>query len=120
MSLYMYIIVIYKYTMKKYVIILALVLVTLVSNAQSRRPTYSNETKQTTGIALTVGGLGFSLAGFLTVPITTGQYVSNGNNVSMSVKNTQAPFYQQGPRFGCIVTGVTVSVTGLISLIANK
>lgn len=105
--------------MKKILIILC-IFISFICNAQSRKSSYSNETRNTTGVALTLGGGIFTIAGFLTVPITTGQYVSNGPGNSMSVKNTQAPFYQQGPRFGCIVTGVTVTATGLISLLTNK
>lgn len=103
--------------MKKIITLLA-ILFTLTTNAQSRKP-MSNEKAGTTGLALTFGGLGFSAAGFLTPPITTGQYVSNGNGATGSTHNTNAPFYQQGPRFGAIVGGVTITLTGLITLIAR-
>lgn len=109
--------------MKK-LIIASFLLISMKVSAQSMSRNYSNdENKKTTRIALTLGGVGFTIAGFLTPPIYTGQNTTNPNvQVShfANQKQTQLPFYQQGPRFGCIVTGITLTASGLISMIAGR
>jgi hypothetical protein len=73
------------------------------------------------GSIVTVGGIAFSLAGFLTPPDytwkqanTTGQYkTSAGDWVKID-------FIHQGARSLCIVTGVTLTVCGLITMACHR
>lgn len=103
--------------MKKTLIILIFFLSIILNANAQKNNSYRSDTK--TGICLTGAGLVFSAAGFLTTPDYTYTQSNMGNNTFVMQKK-QKPFIQQGPRFGCIVTGVTLTVTGLITMIAGK
>lgn len=85
-------------------------------NAQHRQKEHTEFGKSH---ALTIGGLAFTAIGFATPANYTS--VHNPNNTSQYNTTYKAlPFFQQGPRSICIITGCTVTITGLISMLANK
>ncbi len=105
-----------NYTMKKIKLAVLFTFMSFLLQAQSiKRSNYSTENKNTTSLGLTFGGLGFTAAGFLTPSIFT-----NVNQKGFYTTQVTLPLYQQGPKFTCIVTGITLTITGLISLAANK
>ena len=93
-------------------------ILSLNSTAQSRK-SYSDKSGFKVSHGVTLGGLIFTASGFLTPPL----YSSKPNPNSTSSYNTttyRLPFNQQGPRATCIVTGVTLTCTGLITMLAGK
>lgn len=106
--------------MKKILFTLMLgLLISLGAKAQAKRG-YRNESSGfKTGHGITIGGVIFSAAGFLTPSNYTS--VSAPNNTSAyNMQRQSVPFWQQGPKMGCIVTGVTLTATGLITMLTGK
>lgn len=87
-------------------------------NAQSKHG-YNDNSGFRTSHGLVIGGVAFSAIGFLTPSNYTYVYAPN-NTSSYNMKRQAVPFFQQGPKAACIVTGVTLTITGLISLAAGK
>ena len=79
-------------------------------SAQYHKSKHYSEGGFTIGKGLTVAGGIFTLAGFITVPDWT--YINGVRTVK--------PFYQQGARSMCIVSGVTLTCTGLITMLAER
>lgn len=101
--------------MKKIRLALLLACMSFLIQAQTnRKVNFSTQDQQLTRVGLTIGGVAFTAAGFLTPPIYT-----NVHQQGLYVKQVQLPIYQQGPRLTCMVTGITLTLTGLISLIAK-
>lgn len=103
----------------KTLLITLFTMIALSASSQSMRRGYSDsDSKLSTSAGITLGGVTLSVAGFLTPPIYVGTNSTIGNTTYQT--QTKEPFYRQGPRFGCIVGGVTVTFTGLISMMVNK
>ena len=85
----------------------------VAANAQSRK--YRSESGFKVGHGLVIGGVSFTIGGFLTTPDYT--YQSTG---PYKVVYVRKPFFQQGARMMAITTGVTLTVSGLITLIADR
>lgn len=77
----------------------------------------------TAGIILTSAGAAFTIGGFLTpadvnwVQSQNGMYNSTTNNKGSWVKQ---PIYAQGPRLYAIAGGVTITISGLITILSKK
>lgn len=94
-------------------------LISLGVKAQSKRGYRSENSGFKTSHGMTIGGVIFSAAGFLTPSNYTS--VSAPNNASAyNMQRQSVPFWQQGPKMGCIVTGVTLTATGLITMLTGK
>lgn len=105
--------------MKKLLLTLTLGLLFVVSaNAQTRHG-YNDNSGFKTGHGITVGGVIFSVAGFMTPPIYTSVYTPNAQS-SYYTTQQKLPFIKQGPRAACIVTGITLTCTGLITMMTGK
>lgn len=106
--------------MKKILITLVLSLIlSFGTKAQSGPRGYKESSGFKTSHGLVLGGVIFSAAGFLTPSNYT--YVSSPNNTSAyNTQRQSIPFLQQGPKMGCIVTGVTITLTGLITMMTGK
>lgn len=97
-----------------------IVLISCVS-AQSNSRNRIRYSNQKFGPALVAGGVIFTVAGFTTSPDWqySGASQSNiqGNNY-YAVQNK--PFFTNSPRTMIICTGATLTIVGLISLIAGR
>jgi hypothetical protein len=102
--------------MKK-IIFLIMMFISITSYSQNRK-SYS-EGSSNLGLCITGGGVAFSIAGFLTPPNYTYVYAPNSTS-NYNFQRQSLPFFQQGPRALCIVTGVAFTVTGLITMLAKK
>lgn len=89
-----------------------------ISCYSQQRKTYSGGSSNL-GLCITGGGVAFSIAGFLTPPNYTYVYAPNSTS-NYNFQRKSLPFFQQGPRALCIVTGVTLTMTGLITMLAKK
>ncbi len=72
------------------------------------------------GLGMTIGGATMSIAGFLTAP---DWYYVNTTTTQMNFTSPQSknkPFFQQGPRTLEICTGITLTVTGLITILTTS
>jgi hypothetical protein len=100
--------------MKK-IILISFLFLSLTGFSQYMSDKYENK-----GLVITIGGLGFTTAAILegNYNYTTNQTVSYGNN-SIMVKQYTPPFFQQYPRSIMFTVGVSLTVTGLITLIAK-
>lgn len=105
--------------MKKILTILSLLLV-LTTSAQSRHryKSYSYKDK-TFGLGLFIGGAAFTAASILETNSHYLVYQYNPSNPSIPIA-TYPPFWQQTPRQIVFVVGVTFTITGLFTMIANK
>lgn len=81
---------------------------------------YKIDNHENKGLVLTIGGVGFTTAAILegSANYTTNQVISYGNN-SIMVKQYTPPFFQQYPRSIMFTVGVSLTVTGLITLITK-
>ena len=81
---------------------------------------YKIDNHENKGLVLTIGGVGFTTAAILegSANYTTNQVISYGNN-SIMVKQYTPPFFQQYPRSIMFTLGVSLTVTGLITLIVK-
>lgn len=104
--------------MKKQLIVIAMILMSMSCYSQNRK-SYSDNNSSKTGLYMTIGGVFFSTAGFLTPANYTSTYSPN-NTSNYNFTNHTVPFFQQGPRATCIVAGVTLTFTGLITMAAKK
>lgn len=87
-----------------------------LSRAQFGTRPASTSNKKTNGLIMLSGGIGFVTASILQSNQTYGTYItSNG----MSTYSTPS-FWQQTPRQVMFCVGGTLTITGLITLIANK
>lgn len=99
--------------MKKYFLIFLFLFSFLITNAQKK--VSSNEPRY--GYCITAGGIIFTVSGLLTTPEymfvpNPGQtYISSGGQGTWVKK----PFFDQGARSLCIVTGVSLTFTGVIT-----
>lgn len=103
--------------MKNLILILGLFL-SLSIKAQTRHG-YSDNSGFKTGHGITVGGVIFSVAGFMTPQNYTYTYTPNSTS-SYNYTRQTLPFLKQGPRAACIVTGITLTCTGLITMMTGK
>lgn len=87
-------------------------------NAQSKHG-YNDNSGFKTSHGLVIGGVAFSAIGFLTPSNYTYIGVPK-NNSAYNTQRQSVPFYQQGPKAACIVTGVTLTITGLITMAVGK
>ena len=73
------------------------------------------------GLVITLGGVGFTTAAILegNANYTTYQTISNGNN-SIQVRKYTPQFFQQFPRCIMLTVGVSLTITGLITLGSKK
>lgn len=102
--------------MKK-IIVIIFILLSFKCFSQQRK-TYGSP-KSDLGLGLTAGGCAFTAAGFLTLPNYTWAQ-SNNPNYSYSQTRQSVPFLQQGPRATCIISGITITFTGLITMLAKR
>jgi hypothetical protein len=97
--------------MKKFLFVFVMAMSLCVNvSAQYSKNHYSHNGEFTIGKGLTFAGGMFTLAGFLTPPDWT---YKNG------VKQIK-PFSEQGARSMCIVSGFTLTCTGLITMLAER
>jgi hypothetical protein len=102
--------------MKKILFILLLFLsLAINSEAQYSSKRYGYEHDQKLGLCITGAGAVFTIAGFLTVPDYT--WVQTSPNTGHW---KQKPFMQQGARSACIVTGITLTCSGLITMLTGN
>jgi hypothetical protein len=72
------------------------------------------------GLGMIIGGTTISLAGFLTAP---DWYYVNTTTTQINFTSPQSknkPFFQQGPRTLEICTGITLTVTGLLTILTSS
>ena len=108
--------------MKKALVTFVLLLSFLLhADAQygSRSSHYSNGSGPKIGLCVTGAGVAFSVAGFLTTPDYTWVSTPSPGNQSSGYWKKK-PFMQQGSRSMCIVTGVTLTFTGLITMLTGN
>jgi hypothetical protein len=106
--------------MKKILFTLVLgLLISFGANAQSKRGYRSENSGFKVSHGITLGGVIFSATGFITPPLYTSTPAPNSTS-AYNFNNQKLPFYQQGPRAVCIVTGITLTVTGLITMLTGK
>lgn len=105
--------------MKKFLTLLTVGFLMMVQVKAQTKHTYRETSGFKISHGITIGGVGFTVAGFLTPPIYTS--VNNPNSTS-SYNTTQQklPFNKQGPRAASIVTGITLTATGLITMMIGK
>ena len=104
--------------MFKGICLVVFMFVSISSYSQSRNHmVYKGDSKA--GLSLALGGVLLTGCGFLTTPLYTSTNVPNSTS-AYNYNNTPLPFYQQGPRFGTIVCGVTLTLTGLITMACGK
>lgn len=108
--------------MKKIIFTLVFMLgIMLNVNAQYNKKSINHSVGPKIGLGITGSGLVFTAAGFLTPPdytwIAAGSSGSYGSNAGQWKKK---PFMEQGSRSMCIVTGITLTVSGLITMLANR
>lgn len=102
----------------KQVLSILFVLILSTSVAQNKYR-YSDDTKKTTGIGLTVGGVAFTGAAILEGGYQYGTYVTTSPaTTTSSQKQTYVipPFWKQTPRNIMLVVGCSLTITGLLSL----
>ena len=99
----------------KIIILISFLFLSLTGFSQYKIDNHENK-----GLVLTIGGVGFTTAAILegSSNYTTNQVISYGNN-SIMVKQYTPPFFQQFPRSIMFTVGVSLTVTGLITLIAK-
>ncbi len=97
-----------------------LILISLLFLSTSGFSQYKTDIHENKGLIITIGGLGFTTAAILegNFNYTTYQTVPNGNN-SFQVNKTTKPFFQQYPRSIMFTVGVSLTITGLITLITK-
>lgn len=101
---------------------IAFVLTMLSTFGQKRSLGYNNETKRNSGIVVTVGGLGFTTAAILESGSSYGTNITTVQSTpttSQKVSYVIPPVWQQTPRNIMFVVGVTLTITGLLT-IASK
>jgi len=105
--------------MKKVILLVLLTVMTMTCSAQKK---YKKESSgDPLGIGITASGVAFSVAGFLTPPDYTWVSTTPGGNYGNSAGNwKKLNFMNQGSRSMCIVTGVTLTVCGLITMVARR
>jgi|GEM_PF-5818256 hypothetical protein len=100
--------------MKK-LVLLGLLVCALNMNMHAQHHFNSGGGRAKYGGVIFAGGVLFTVVG-----VTTGSEVTYTNgNISNGTPNT-VPFYEQTARFACIVTGVTLTVTGLITMLVER
>ena len=105
--------------MKKIILILICIQYSLISFGQFKKV----DSPMTSGIILTGGGTALAIGGFLTpadvnwVQSSNGMYNQTTNTRGSWVKQ---PIYAQGPRLYAIAGGVTITITGLITILSKK
>lgn len=97
-----------------------LILISLLFLSTTGFSQYKTDIHENKGLIITIGGLGFTTAAILegNYNYTTNQTVSNGNNTVITKQYTP-PFFQQYPRSIMFTVGVSLTVTGLITLITK-
>jgi hypothetical protein len=97
-----------------------LILISLLFLSTTGFSQYKTDIHENKGLIMTIGGLGFTTAAILegNYNYTTNKTVSNGNNTVITKQYTP-PFFQQYPRSIMFTVGVSLTVTGLITLIAK-
>lgn len=101
--------------MKNILLIATFILFLNNINAQTRRQSTERDNKN--GIVLTTGGVTFTAAAILEGPGNYGTWSHTPNSTSTyNMTYATKPFWQQTPRNIMFVTGLTLTITGLISL----
>lgn len=100
--------------MKRIIILLFLVVISISTKAQRK---VDNNTQY--GLSMTASGVLFTVTGFLTTPDY--MWVSSPNGPLLGTNGDRGewkkkPFLKQGARSMCIVTGFTLTVTGVITM----
>tara|TARA_R110000824_G_scaffold160833_2_gene335787 strand:- start:3567 stop:3866 length:300 start_codon:yes stop_codon:yes gene_type:complete len=99
--------------MKKIILIFFILIPCLVISQYNRN--YKNPSKLTNGIIMTIGGVGLTTMGLCVRPIY--HYIPAPYPQSTWVPK---PWYQQTHKWPAITVGVTFTITGLITMIAEK
>lgn len=90
-------------------------------NAQYKKSSHhESDHGNNIGLGMVVGGTTITVAGFLTAP---DYYYTNVSSTQVNFTSTQVqnkPFFQQGPRTLAICTGVTFTVTGLLTMLMTR
>lgn len=102
--------------MKK-LLIIAMIIGCTSGFAQNRRSNFTSNSSINTGLGLTLGGIGLTVAGFAT-PITYTDYTTSGKSTGVTTGRQQLPAYRQIRTYP-IVTGITITISGLITLAAT-
>lgn len=82
------------------------------------KSSYKDDSGPKIGLCITGAGVAFSVAGFLTPPDYT--WVQTSPTTTTAGYWHKKPFMEQGARSMCIVTGVTLTVTGLITMLTGN
>lgn len=107
--------------MKKIILFLVLCFVFSNVNAQYKKQYVYHDTKY--GVCITSCGVLFSVIALSTNPEPI--WVPNPTNVGSTYTNssghwTNKPLFQQGARSAGIITGFTLTITGLITMIVER
>ena len=104
--------------MKKILYIITLLTISVSSYAQSD---YDSKDRRNTGLVLTVGGVAFTTAAILegSANYSTNQVTKGTNGNSPIHRLTNPSFIEQTPRNIMFTVGLTLTITGLITL-GNK
>lgn len=102
----------------KHIICIFFIVLALNMSAQygGNKMNYGRGMKMTVGKSLTLGGGIFLAAGLLTpssVTYTNGGLMSNSKNV----QTVTPPIWEQGAKTCCIATGITLTISGLITML---
>lgn len=107
--------------MKKILILIFTFTIFLV-NAQ-KNSGFSDDNRKTTGICLTTSGIAFTAAAILESASQYGTYVTTKPATSKStqqVSYVKPPVYQQTPRNIMFVVGISLTITGLFTMMSGK
>jgi hypothetical protein len=107
--------------MRKYIIFSLMILLSLQSFSQRRAYNQrSNRGRSEYTVGLITGGLALGIIGGTTTPDWKYSGSPNQINSNTYYPVVNKPFFQQGPQMMCIVTGATLTITGLITYLAGK
>lgn len=109
----------------KTILTLLFALCMLTASAQYSRNKREPRGKSNYGTGLVVGGLGMLTLSLTTTPIydwksSNGTYNPNAIPTNSTGTYTRQPFIRQGARSFGIVTGVTLTLTGVITMLAGN
>lgn len=105
--------------MKKLILILLLFGLSFKSNSQMRL--YDGNSSKKNGLVLTLSGISFTTAGLCEGFYNYRNWVpSDPQRPYLGGQWVKKPWYKQGGRPYVIGVGVTLTFTGLITLISNK
>lgn len=105
--------------MKK-ILLISMFLLSFLLNAnaqhgKSKSSKFASDSK--IGLGITASGVIFTVAGFVTPPDYT--WVQNNTGSAMGYWKKK-PFMEQGSRSMCIVTGITLTLSGAITMLTGN